>query len=67
MPPDNLEGPACPNCHSVDTERLPFNETTGPLAVYSCGECGHVWQPDAKTADNLRSPASTDTRVPGRH
>jgi hypothetical protein len=36
--------PLCPNCHSPNTERLPFDATVHPLPIYSCLECGHVWR-----------------------
>ena len=36
--------PACPQCGSALTERLPFSVEHAPNPVYRCLACDHVWR-----------------------
>jgi len=47
MPPVQLPALSCPNCHSANTERLPFERDCHAVPVYTCVECGHVWREPA--------------------
>jgi len=42
--PPHTDAPPCPKCLAADTERLPFAANAQMLPVYTCNECGHVWQ-----------------------
>src|SRR5215467_1222667 len=44
MAPQEPVGPPCPKCYSPLTERLRCGQGVRASPVYSCADCGHIWE-----------------------